>query len=370
MICQRSALDPRGPAARVVRWAAAVLAGILALASVIAAEPVVLHLKNGDRWTGEIISQNESRVVIRSPIAGRITVKRDQIERITAVGAAPAAAAATPTNAPPVAAAPQAPAPTPAPAPAPAPAPPASPSEPATATVVTNAPPPGPLLPGWFTGVWTNWHGNVQAGLNLGVGTTDRATMYANATANKDWGRTTTTLTYNTAYGEVNGVPNANQMAGTGRVEYEISPNRRAYIYVHGAAGYDVIRKIDLEFLGGGGGGYKILDQPKRVLAAELGAQYQEFNYSTGTDISTVAVRLGQSFTTSIEKLTLTQRLGFTPGIDDFSNYQINFGLTLSYPLFKPVTLNLNLTDQYLSQPAAGVQNNDLQVQTTLGVTF
>ncbi|MCW5559279.1 MAG: DUF481 domain-containing protein [Verrucomicrobiae bacterium] len=364
MIRQRSALEPRGLTARVARRAVAVLAGIVALASVIAAEPVVLLLKNGDRWTGEIISQNESRVVIRSPIAGRITVKRDQIERITSVGA-PDSAAAAPTNAPPVVAAP------PPPAPAPAPAPPAA--APATAAVVTNAPPPvppEPWLPGWVTGVWTNWHGNVQAGMSLGVGTTDRSTIYANASATKKWGRSTTSLTYNASYGEVNKVPNANQMTGTARLEYEISPNRRAYAYAQGGGSYDVIRKIDLEYRAGGGGGYRILEKPKRVLSLELGAQYQEFDYSTGTDLSTVAVRLGQNFTTSIDKLTLTQQLAFTPGIDDLSNYQINFGLTLSYPLFKPVTLNLNVTDQYLSQPAIGVNNNDLQITTTLGVTF
>lgn len=159
-------------------------------------------------------------------------------------------------------------------------------------------------------------------------------------------------------------------MAGTGRAEFEISPNRRTFAYASGAAGYDVIRKINLEYLGGGGVGYKFIDRPKRVLAGELGMQYQSFNYSTSEDQTTVAVRFGESFTTSIDKLSITQRLGFTPGIGDLSNYQVNLYLTLSYPLFKPLTLNLNIIDQYLSKPAAGVQNNDLQVQTTIGITF
>ncbi|MBN8248734.1 MAG: DUF481 domain-containing protein [Verrucomicrobia bacterium] len=355
--------------ARIVfaRLAAWVLSAAWMLVLAQAAEPVVLLLKNGDRWTGEILSTNGSRVVIRSPIAGRVTVKRDQIESISKPGALPAAAGVS-TNGPPVAAAASPPKPAPAP-PAPAPAPPAAVPQ-VAAAAATNAVPVEPLLPGWFTGVWTNWHGNLQAGLNLGVGTTDRVTMYVNGTATKKRGRTLSSLTYNAAYGEANDVPNANQMAGTGRLEYEISPNRRTYAYVHGAAGYDVIRKIDIEYLGGGGFGYKILDQPKRVLAMELGTQYQEFNYATGTQLGSVAVRLGQNFTTTIDKLSITQRLGFTPSVEDLSNYQVNLWLTFSYPLFKSVTINLNLIDQYLSQPAAGVQNNDLQIQTTLGVTF
>lgn len=330
------------------------------------AETVVLILKNGDRLTGTIVSQNNKRVVIQSALAGRVSVGRDHIEQITP--AAPLTVTAPPVAPPPPPASPPVPAPTPTPSPvaATSTAPTVAPAPPA----LTNAVPATPLLPGWFTGVWTNWHGNVQAGLNLGIGTTDRSTMYANASAAKNWGRSVSSLTYNASYGRANGIENANQMAGTAKVDVQITPNRRTYAYGQGAAGYDVIRKIDLEYLGGGGLGYRLIDQPKRVLAGELGFQYQSFNYSTSEDQTTVAVRLAENFTTSVDKLSITQRLGFTPGIDDFSNYQINFFLTLSYPLFKPLTLNLNLINQYTSQPATGVQNNDLQIQTTLGITF
>lgn len=329
-----------------------------------AAEAWVVFLKNGDRLTGELVSQNEKRVVIKSAIAGRVSIARGEIDRL-----APVSALSTPTPSPippTISAAP--------PALPVASAPPAAVVKPApaitTSEASTNLPPQDPFIPGWITGLATNWHGNFQAGLNLGIGTTDRTTLYANGSAAKKWGRTVSTLTYNAAYGEVNGVQNANMMAGTAKVDVEISPNRRTYAYGQGAGGYDAIRKIDLEYLGGGGLGYKLIDRPKRVLAAELGFQYQSFDYSTSDDLSSVAVRFGQNLTTTVEKLTISQRLGFTPSVEDFSNYQVNFFLTFSYPLFKPLTLNLNLVDQYLSKPATGVQNNDLQIQTTIGITF
>lgn len=329
-----------------------------------AAEAWVVFLKNGDRLTGELVSQNEKRVVIKSAIAGRVSIARGEIDRLEPVSALNAP---TPSPIPPIISA----APTALPV---ASAPPAAVVKPApaitTSETSTNLPPQDPFIPGWITGLATNWHGNFQAGLNLGLGTTDRTTLYANGSAAKKWGRTVSTLTYNAAYGEVNGVQNANMMAGTAKVDVEISPNRRTYAYGQGAGGYDAIRKIDLEYLGGGGLGYKLIDRPKRVLAAELGFQYQSFDYSTSDDLSSVAVRFGQNLTTTVEKLTISQRLGFTPSVEDFSNYQVNFFLTFSYPLFKPLTLNLNLVDQYLSKPATGVQNNDLQIQTTIGITF
>ncbi|MBX3733355.1 MAG: DUF481 domain-containing protein [Verrucomicrobiae bacterium] len=348
-----------------------------------AAEPVILLLKNGDRISGEVVSTNANRIVIRSPFTGRIPVPREHIRRITseselaqeaaaavAAAEAPAKEAATPVA---TTEAPESPVPPPPPPPPPAtPIQPSSPPAVAAASPLapTNAVPATPLIPGWFTGIWTNWHGNLQAGLNMGMGTTDRLNIYLNSSASKKWGRTVSSVTYNVSYGEVNGVPNANIMAGTVKVDVELSPNRRLYTYTQGAAGYDVIRKIELEYLVGGGFGYRIMDKPKRVLAVELGAQYQEFNYTVGNDLTTVALRLGQNFNTSIEKLSVNQRFGFTPSFDEFSNYQFNFALTLSYPLFKPLTINLNVINQYLSRPATGVQNNDLQVQTTLGVTF
>ena len=329
-----------------------------------AAEAWVVFLKNGDRLTGELVSQNEKRVVIKSAVAGRITIARGEIDRLVPVSGlnAPSISQTSPTTVPPP----------PSLKPASSPAAAAVKPAPALQTSVptNNIPLQDPFIPGWITGIATNWHGNFQAGLNLGLGTTDRTTFYANASAAKKWGRTVSTLTYNAAYGEVNGVQNANMMAGTAKVDVEISPNRRTYAYGQGAGGYDAIRKIDLEYLGGGGLGYKLIDRPKRVLAGELGFQYQSFDYSTSEDLSSVAVRFGQSLTTTVEKLTISQRIGFTPSIEDFSNYQVNFFLTFSYPLFKPLTLNLNLVDQYLSKPAAGVQNNDLQIQTTIGITF
>ncbi|HRI16862.1 MAG TPA: DUF481 domain-containing protein, partial [Verrucomicrobiota bacterium] len=195
--------------------------------------------------------------------------------------------------------------------------------------------------------------------------------MFITSTASKRWGRTTSFLNYNLSYGVVNGVENANRMAGDTKVDVEFSRNRKLYTFGLGGAGYDTIRDIDLEYHVGGGLGYKFIDRQKLVVAAEVGAQYQAYDYDTAPDKKNVAARFGQNLTTQLgDKITLTQRFGFTPGLDDLSDYQIRFGLTLSCPLFKPLTLNLNIANEYDSQPAPGITNNDLQVSTTIGIIF
>ena len=226
-------------------------------------------------------------------------------------------------------------------------------------------------IPGWLSGAWTNWHGNVQFGANMGLGTTDRYSVFTTASASKKWGRTTSLLNYNINYGVVNDVVNANRMAGGTKVDVELNKDRRLYTYGQGGAGYDRIRQISLEYLIGGGMGYRFLNRPRLVLAGEVGSQYQVFNYFSSPDKENIAARFAENLTTKIGKdVSITQTLGFTPGIEDLSDYQIRFGFTLSLPLFKPLTLNLNIINEYDSQPAPSVSNNDLQFSTTIGVNF
>lgn len=335
------------------------------------AEPMVVFLKNGDRLTGEITSQNDRRVVLKTAITGRITIPRDQVDKIMTAAAVAAAAATPPTNAPTptaIVATPAAPA-----APAPKPTASAPPAAPATAaSITTNAPALSESwIPGWLSGAWTNWHGNVQFGANMGMGTTDRYSIFANASASKKWGRTTSLVNYNINYGVVNDVANANRMAGGTKVDVELNQDRRLYTYGQGGAGYDRIRQISLEYIVGAGMGYRFINRPRLVLAGELGSQYQVFNYFSTADRENVAARLAENITTKIGKdVSITQTLGFTPGIQELSDYQIRFGFTLSLPLFKPLTLNLNVINEYDSQPAPGVSNNDLQLSTTIGVNF
>jgi len=84
-----------------------------------------------------------------------------------------------------------------------------------------------------------------------------------------------------------------------------------------------------------------------------------------------VAARFAENLTTKLGKnVSLVQRLSFTPGLKNLGDYQVRFDVTLSLPLFKPLTLNLNLADEYDSQPAPGVSHNDLQISTTFGINF
>lgn len=223
----------------------------------------------------------------------------------------------------------------------------------------------------WIAPILTNWHGNIQLGMDLGFGTSERRTFYANGTANHTWGRVRNLLEYHVAYGIVNQLESANKMDGSVKTDVDLGSKRRLYVYANLGAGYDHIRHIDLTFDAGPGVGYKFIDKPKFKLAGEMGGQYQKLNYDNAPGKSFFSARLGESLTWKVwDKVTFSQRLSYLPSVSDPEDYRIRFDLTAAYPLFKKITISLNIIDQYESRPTLRVHNNDLEIQSTIGLTF
>lgn len=344
----------------------------------VSAATLLVTLSNGDRITGDFLSEDNTQLVILSPLAGRIAIPKSAVaQRIET-------STSNSSNGPSLAASP-----TPAAASSAAPPKLVSTNAAAASKQTNSAPPavaggkkstaPPPAAQSWFVGLmpvairplFTNWHGGLNLGMDVGFGTSDRRTFYLNGNASHSWDRVRNTVDYHVAYGTVNAVQSANRMEGSEKTETDLGKTRRLYIYNQGGAGYDEIRRIDLEFHEGAGLGYKLIQKPKLNLNTEAGLQYQDQDYRNQARHSFVSVRLGENLVwRPLDKLEIRHSLAYTPDLADFSVVRFRTDLSLVYPLFKRITLSFNLIDLYDSQPAIGVKNNDLQVQSTIGVTF
>jgi len=350
------------------------------------AATLLVTLSNGDRLTGDFLSEDNTQLVILSPLAGRIAIPKSAVaQRIET-------SSANSTSSPSTAAFPT---PAPATTPAPTPSPKLVSTNAAAASKQTNSTPaaaapatiagaqkpaaPPPPAQSWFVGLmpisvrplFTNWHGGLNLGMDVGFGTSDRRTFYMNGNASHSWDRVRNTVDYHVAYGTVNTVQSANRMEGPEKTETDLGKKRRLYIYNQGGAGYDEIRRIDFEFHEGAGLGYKLLQKTKLNLNTEAGLQYQEQNFHNQARHSFVSVRLGENLVwRPVDKLEIRHSLAYTPDLADFSVVRFRADLSLIYPLFKRITLSFNLIDLYDSQPAIGVKNNDLQIQSTIGMNF
>ncbi len=337
--------------------------GIL-LSGLARAETVIITLKNGDRLTGELKSENADRLVLKSPLAGTVKLPKSEIAKREPLKPA-LAAEPSPVARPPK---PAAPAPAPAVVAAPAPS---------RATNLTAIDAINPVklvrswLPSWLVPYTTNWHGSIQFGTDLGFGTTDRQTFYGNAYANHAYNRIRNTVEYHLAYGTLNGIESANRMNTRGKTDFDFGTKRRVYVYNTGGIGYDDVRRVDLEFDEGAGFGYKLVERPRFTLRGELGGQYQNINYTSAVDKSYLSIRVAENLSWKVsDKLTVNQGLTFLPNVSEFSDYRVRFELSANYPLFKRVTVSLNVIDLYDSDPPPGVAANDLTVQSTLGISF
>ncbi len=345
---------------------------VILLVGPLSAAPVVVTLRNGDRLTGEVKSESAERLVLKTALTGTIKIPKSEIakrEPVPAAVAAPSPAVAVKPAAP---AAPAKPAPT-----APVIPPAVAGTAAAAALPETNAPALSlgqrvrTWLPGWMVPYTTNWHGSLQMGMDLGMGTSDRQTYYGNATATHSYNRVRNNVEYHTAYGILNDRQSANRMNGRIKTDYDFGTKRKIYVYNTGGMGYDEVRRVDLEFDEGVGLGYKLVQRPKFNVNTELGGQYQNINFSTAKDRAYMSIRAAETLSWQVSpKLKIDQKLAFMPNLESLSDYRIRFELSASYPLFKRVTVSFNAIEMFDSAPPTGVDQNDLTLQSTVGISF
>ena len=334
------------------------------------AQEVILHLRNGDRLSGAIISANTNEVIVSTSYAGRITIPAAQIERREDAPAKTARPASPQT--PIVQTQPQ-PGSTPAKAPVPA-----KPSPPASSTTTNaggfRAAEPIFALGADLRKLLAKWKGELEIGLNLVFGTKDRQTYAGRFRASHlhpipGQRLLKNDLDYLVSYGKTDGILSENRMDGAWKLQYDIG--KRFLMYNAAGAGYDEIRRIDLRYDVGPGVGYKWVTRTNVVLLTELGGNYQEQLFSNDGSKRRYSLRLGEeSWWQVASKLRFDEKVEFFPEVDRFGQYRLRGEVNLSYLLRNNVAFKLTLIDLYESDPAVNVSKNDLQIRSSVGIKF
>lgn len=334
------------------------------------AQEVILHLRNGDRLAGRIVSEDTTNVVLSTSWIERLPVPVSAIERRETVSAPNLQ-----TNAPaPPQAAPASPQPSAAAAPIaetkPASAPPAPKAtktraqSAGTAAAATTAPPP------------KRWKAQVSLGTDLQFGARDRELFYGRAKltyelpyANNPRRFFRSIADYSVDYGRTDGTKSTDRMYGSLKTDFDVG--ERLFVYNLVGAGYDSVRKIDLQYEVGPGGGFRLVNQPKFALNLEAGANYQVQERSDGTDLSKVHVRLAEDFTWKLHpRVTWIEKAEWLPRAEDPGQFQLRFESSLSFGLWQNLALKLSVLDLYDTQPVRGVDKNEVLVRSSLEITF
>ena len=369
-------------------------------------QSIILHLRNGDRLTGTLVLDEPGQVTFSNAVVGRLVIPRteiDRTERLASIAVTPSAST-TGTNV--VSAvrdssallqkkladlqaaylanqispaeyhrqraklvaeatsqvstnrvAPQAPM---APGvPAPALVNPAVVAKPPTASPASGAKPAKPK----------HWSAEALLGADLGFSERDRQLytgrlkfLYAKAPLRS-------ALDYLATYGRTDGELSANRMDGSLKTDYDL--NRNVYVYGLGGGGYDEIRKIDWRTEVGSGVGRHLVRLTNFVLNAEVGLNHQVQNFEGDRQDEIFHYRLAQDLKWNIgTQFTLDEKVEYLPHWNDFEEYKFRVEGNLRYWVRVNLSLNLTVINTFDTLTAPGVEQNDLQVRSSIGVKF
>ncbi len=334
------------------------------LGSIAAAQQFKFFLRNGDRLTGTVVAEDKSSVIITNPLVGRILIPAAQLDRREPVPATVAT---------------------------PAPAPPAAPSTNAAivltpvqrqrlndlnqvymagqlsagefqkrrAALMAGPRPPAPK----------HWSGEALAGIDLGYGTKSRQNFSGRVKINYAEKRFRNAFDYLFTYGHTDGELSANRMDATDKLDYVLRTNY--YLYALTGAGRDKIRQIDYQLQAGPGVGRHLIQRTNLLFNAELGGNYQLQNFEGGHDTFLFYYRVAEDLKWIISpKLSFDEKVEYTPQWNDVRQYKLRAEANLRYQLLDNLSLILTVIDMYDTRVPPGVEPNDLQVRSSLGVKF
>jgi len=317
----------------------------LGFAGVAAAQPVILHLRGGDRLSGTITAEDTNLVVITTMWGKQMVVPTGEILKREPLLAAPAAK--TVETKPSLAG--------------------AGGSTNTLARTVTAAvgSPVSPIKPK----PPKRWTGEAQVGVDLVFSERNRQLYSGRLKAGYAHGHLRNLFDYSAAYGKTDGLLSDNRMSGSAKTDYDLA--RRIYVYNLGGAGFDEIRKIDLRYEEGPGFGYHLVKLTNFVLNTEVGANYQAQYQSDNTKTELFYYRLAENSTWAVNgRFSVDEKFEYFPRVEEVAKYRFRFESNLRYTLVNNMFFVVTTVDQYDTQPAAGVGKNDLQFRSSISVKF
>ena len=213
--------------------------------------------------------------------------------------------------------------------------------------------------------------GNIQVGADLRDSSVQSYLYSVISKLNYAIGNWHNQADYRYSYGKTDKLVSTDRMDGSFKTDLDIGADKKWFFYGLAGAGYDTIRKIDMQYELGPGIGRHLLTRTNMTISAETGFTYQQQDFSNAAAREEMRVRFAGDFFWRINpKFTLENKAEIQPAFDDLGDYRARLESTLSYVLWNNITWNVALIDLFDSRPTAGVTQNDLQIRSGVGIKF
>lgn len=212
------------------------------------------------------------------------------------------------------------------------------------------------------------WRGTVQFGFGYSMGQARRTDYLIGATARR--AGPASEISVGAQYEEGETDNRRDTARARGKLGYNRRQAGRLFLSLDSSFEHDDIRDLDLRGNYALSLGYRLIDRSPNLWQALLGTNYTHEKYRARSD---------QRITARLESQTewllfKRSRLSFTavayPSIEDLSQVRLTGDLSLAIPLTGALELMLSASDEYDSDPPAGIVKNNLRTRTSLAYRF
>ena len=222
-------------------------------------------------------------------------------------------------------------------------------------------------------GLLQAWEGGLDAGLELTQGNSDTRNFRFAFRAERKISREKLTLYAESIY-SLDDLPNArphvtaNENRGGARFDRDLTS--RIFIFANTDFMSDDLQDLNLRSVLGGGVGYHLIKRDRTTLDLLGGANFTRENY-VEVQRNLAAWQFGEEFTLKVGKNTsLIQNIAYFPDFIDSGNYRINFSLGTLTKIVKRLGWQNNLSDAYVTNPPAGKKQNEFVFTSGLHLAF
>jgi hypothetical protein len=337
----------------------------------------VIHLVNGDRVTGQIVSESSQGMILKTGWNPHLSIPLTQIryaERLMSlVGVRKKTSIVIPVPAPP-------------PLPAktkpvvlkkkPAPKPVAK----APAKASTNKKPavkkPAVKKPAAKAKRKGKWAHDLRMGLDLRYSIVDQQTVHTRIRSSYTRDKWRSLFDWSYSYGESETLVTSDKMSGQMKTDVTFDPGW--YLYGLGSGGYDITRRVALRTEFGNGAGYHVMkgrrflfDGSKLSMDVETGGEYQDKKSTTGISTQKYFWRLGQEATWDpTDNVRISEEFEFYPQIGELVSHRYRVEGNIAYKLIKNLSLNLTVMAEAEPENPLDFEPDDIQIRSSLGWKF
>jgi tetratricopeptide (TPR) repeat protein len=206
------------------------------------------------------------------------------------------------------------------------------------------------------------WKFDLLAGYTLARGNTDSDQVSSTAKANRKTTHNETTLQGSGFYSQSLGVMAAQKYDGIARYAFSYGKMLRWYNFYKLEALHDRFALIESRLLPSTGVGYWWRDTPDFKIMAEMGIGFEHTDYTEGREPTNQAVAVPRFFVEKrlIGKSRISLDVSGTLNAGEDTGQRIDGDFHFINPISARLSVDLSVTDHYVSRPPFAARQNDM----------